>query len=195
MKLAKPPETETTIRFNAQLDRPKATGKNGSGALLSLPKKASTQFPAKGKTMIEGTMAGFPFRAPLEGGEIRISQTLLKACNVKEGDAVTVELTRIGDEPEVMVPDDLQEALNKAPKAQSLWKVVTPMARREWVRWIASAKQEETRMRRIEVGIDKLTKGMRRPCCFPGLNWVTKDHVSPDETWAALPSTKTKAKK
>ena len=135
-------------------------------------------------------MAGFPFRAPIEGGEISISQTLLKACNVKAGDAVTVELTRIGDEPEVMVPVDLQEALAAAPKAQALWKVVTPMARREWVRWIASAKQEETRVRRIEVGIDKLTKGMRRPCCFPGLNWVTKDHVSEEETWAALPGTK-----
>ena len=140
-------------------------------------------------------MAGFPFRAPLEGGEIRISKTLIKACGANPGDEVTVELTRIGDAPEVMVPDDLRDALAAAPKAQGLWEVVTPMARREWVRWIASAKQEETRMRRIEVGIDKLSKGMRRPCCFPGLNWVTQDHVSEDETWIALPNSKPKAKK
>ena len=144
-------------------------------------------------------MAGFPFRAPLEGGNIRISETLLKACGATAGETVTVELTRIGDEPEVMVPTDLQQALGAAPKARALWEVVTPMARREWVRWIASAKQEETRMRRIEVGIDKLSKGMRRPCCFPGLNWVTKDHVSAEETWITLPSaekaTSSKAKK
>src|SRR6185436_19466298 len=129
MKLAKPPGTETTIRFSAQLDRPKATGKNGSAALVALPKKASAHLPSSGKTMVEGTMAGFPFRAPLEGGEIRISETLLKDCSVSAGDTVTVELTRIGDEPEVMVPIDLQEALAAAPKAQALWKVVTPMAR------------------------------------------------------------------
>lgn len=190
MKLAKRPETESTIRFSAELVPSKATGKNGSAALVTLPKKASTKFTSKGTTMVEGTMAGFPFRAPVEGGEIRISETLLKACGASAGDSVTVELTRLGDEPEVMVPIDLQEALAAAPKAQALWEVVTPMARREWVRWIASAKQAQTREKRIEVGIDKLTKGMRRPCCFPGLNWVTKDHVSPEETWAPLPGTK-----
>lgn len=166
------------------------SGKNGSSAIAPLPKKANGILQTIRSTMIEGTMAGFPFRAPIEGGEIRFSETLLKACGVKAGDTVAVELTRLGDEPEILVPVDLQEALAKAPKAQALWKVVTPMARREWVRWIASAKQEETRVRRIEVGIDKLTKGMRRPCCFPGLNWVTKDHVSPEETWVTLPSEK-----
>jgi hypothetical protein len=64
------------------------------------------------------------------------------------------------------------------------------MARRDWIRWVASAKQDETRARRIENGIDMLTHGKRRPCCFPGVNWVTKDHVSPDETWIPLPSSK-----
>lgn len=145
--------------------------------------------------MVEGTINGFPVRAPLEGSEIRISDSLLKACAANPGDTVTVELTRIGDAPEVMVPDDLRAALAAAPEAQALWEVVTPMARREWVRWIASAKQAQTRQKRIEVGIDKLSKGMRRPCCFPGLNWVTKDHVSPEETWIALPNSKPKAKK
>jgi hypothetical protein len=67
---------------------------------------------------------------------------------------------------------------------------VTPNARREWVRWIASAKQEKTREKRIEVGIDKLSKGMRHPCCFPGLNFVTKGLVEPEETWAPLPATR-----
>ncbi len=113
-----------------------------------------------------------------------------KAAGAKECDPVVLEITRIGDTPEVLVPIDLIEALSDSPEAATLWGEITPMARREWVRWIASAKQEETRARRIEVGIDKLTGGMRRPCCFPGLNWVTKDHVTPEETWAPLPSRK-----
>jgi len=132
----------------------------------------------------------FRFGPPLEADGIRLSQVQHKAIGASPGDAVTVEITRIGDEPEVWVPTDLSDALAAAPMASALWEDVTPMARREWVRWVASAKQEETRKRRIEVGIDKLSKGMRRPCCFPGLNWVTKDHVSPEETWGPLPSAK-----
>lgn len=175
----------TTIRFSGQLQRPKT----GEGTILPLP--VITRLSTQGSTMVEGTIQGFPFRAPFEPGEgLRISETLQKASGAKEGASVAVEITRVGDEPEVMAPADLLEALALAPPAQKLWPEITPMARREWVRWIASAKQEETRARRIEVGIDKLSKGMRRPCCFPGLNWVTKDLVSPDETWAPLPSAK-----
>lgn len=132
-------------------------------------------------------MHGFPFRAPVESNALRISESLRKAMGAKPNDEVAVELTRIGGEPEVRVPVDFQQALAASPKAKALWVDVTPMARREWVRWIASAKQAETRARRIEVGIDKLLHGMRRPCCFPGLNFVTKGLVEPEETWVALP--------
>jgi hypothetical protein len=176
------PKPAATIRFEAKL------AKSGSATLLPLPKSVD------GK-VVEGTANGFPFRAPHESGNLRISAALLKAIGASAGDTVPVELTRIGDEPEVKVPTDLTKALDANPEAKAVWVDVTPMARREWVRWIASAKQEETRKRRIEVGIDKLTGGMRRPCCFPGLNWVTKDHVPPEDTWATLPKAKTTAKR
>ncbi|MBI3297009.1 MAG: YdeI/OmpD-associated family protein [Elusimicrobia bacterium] len=38
----------------------------------------------------------------------------------------------------------------------------------EWICWGTSAKKDETRKRRIAVGLDKMRKGMRRPCCWPG---------------------------
>lgn len=50
----------------------------------------------------------------------------------------------------------------------SLWTGITPLARNEWICWVTLAKKEDTRKRRIEVGIDKLRGGMRRPCCWPG---------------------------
>lgn len=66
------------------------------------------------------------------------------------------------------LPSDLKSALISTPKALSLWNEVTPLARNEWICWVTSAKQEETRERRIKVGIDKLLSGMRRPCCWAG---------------------------
>ena len=52
------------------------------------------------------------------------------------------------------------------PKARAVWSDITPVARRDWIQWIESAKREETRLKRIESACDMLTKGKRRPCCF-----------------------------
>jgi hypothetical protein len=142
--------------------------------------------------MVEGVVAGFPFRgryAP-QHGSLVLSEAVLKAAGAGVGDSVTVEVTRVDDEPEARVPDDLRKALDGHAAAGALWQEITPMARREWVRWIASAKKPETREKRIAVGLDKLNNGMRRPCCFPGLNFVTKGLVEPEDTWAPLPSAK-----
>jgi len=177
--------TEATLRL-------KADAFPDAGAVgIALPRSDVTGKLPKAAVTVEGTMNGFPFRAPLEpdgsGHSIRLSEALVQAIGVRPAQHVTVEITRIGDEPEVRVPDDLRTALADSATALALWAKITPMARRDWIRWVASAKQEETRARRIENGIDMLHQGKRRPCCFPGVAWVTKDHVSPDETWIPLP--------
>ena len=148
--------------------------------------------------MVEGIINGFPFRAALEpdgdgSHRLRVSKALQDAAGADAGDTVTAEITRVGEEPEIRAPMDLLEALEAASPAQALWAEITPMARRDWIRWVTSAKQEETRRHRIENACDMLAKGKRRPCCFPGINWVTKDHVTSDETWLPLPSSKNRS--
>ena len=66
------------------------------------------------------------------------------------------------------VPKDLEKALLSNPKMLAMWEDITPLARNEWICWIISAKKEETREHRIEVGASKLISGMRRPCCWAG---------------------------
>lgn len=66
------------------------------------------------------------------------------------------------------MPIDLRKALVANPKALLVWKDITPLARNEWICWIISAKQPETRKRRIRVGMSKMRGGMRRPCCWAG---------------------------
>jgi uncharacterized protein YdeI (YjbR/CyaY-like superfamily) len=63
---------------------------------------------------------------------------------------------------------DFRKAIESTVAARSAWFNITPLARNEWICWVTSAKKEETRKRRIDVGIDKLRGGMRRPCCWPG---------------------------
>jgi uncharacterized protein YdeI (YjbR/CyaY-like superfamily) len=71
-----------------------------------------------------------------------------------------------GEEPEAKVPTDLRKALAAAPKAKTQWKDLTPIARRDFVSWIDSAKQPETRRRRVEKACSMLVAGKRRPCCY-----------------------------
>lgn len=66
------------------------------------------------------------------------------------------------------IPADFRKAINSNPKARILWTDITPLARNEWICWVTSAKKNETRNRRITVGLDKMHSGMRRPCCWAG---------------------------
>jgi len=66
------------------------------------------------------------------------------------------------------LPSDFRRALASNTTVKHLLPGLTPLARNEWICWVTSPKQEATRTRRIEVGIDKLRGGMRRPCCWPG---------------------------
>ena len=73
---------------------------------------------------------------------------------------------RAGEESEAKVPTDLGRALAAAPKAKTRWSDLTPIARRDFISWIDSAKQLETRKRRIERACSMLAGGKRRPCCY-----------------------------
>lgn len=83
---------------------------------------------------------------------------------------------------EVTPPKDLVSALKNHPRANKLWNEITPIARRDWILWIITAKQKETRARRIEVACSKLSSGMKRVCCFGGINWLLKTSNNIDKT-------------
>jgi uncharacterized protein YdeI (YjbR/CyaY-like superfamily) len=67
---------------------------------------------------------------------------------------------------ELRVPTDLRKALAVTPMAKAQWSDLTPIARRDFISWIDSAKQPETRRRRIERAASMLAAGKRRPCCY-----------------------------
>ena len=195
MKLATLRETKSAIRFRAKLLRPKATEKIGSWTLLTLPKSASAKLPSRGMTIVEGTINGLPFRAALKPNgkgshRLTVNKAMHDAAGAVAEDTVTVEITRAGEEPAIRVPMDLRKALAAAPLAQAGWEDITPMARRDWIFSISSAKQPETRRRRIEKACDMLACGKRRLCCFPGIEWLMKKDAKSCGMWRPLPNSK-----
>jgi uncharacterized protein YdeI (YjbR/CyaY-like superfamily) len=82
---------------------------------------------------------------------------------------------------ELRVPTDLRKALAVTPMAKAQWSDLTPIARRDFISWIESAKQPQTRRRRIERAASMLVAGKRRPCCYSivSLNLYTALAASP----------------
>jgi hypothetical protein len=194
MKLAKLRETKSTIRFSAKLFRP-GTNEETRSWTLTLPKNASAKLPSRNTTMVEGMINGFPFRAALQPNRkgshwLRVNKTMRDAAGADALDPVTVEVTRAGEEPEIRLPMDLRKALAAAPLALAAWEDITPMARRDWIFSISSAKQPETRRRRIEKACDMLASGKRRLCCFPGVKWLMKKDQESCGMWLPLPNSK-----
>jgi hypothetical protein len=177
--------TKPTIRFKAKLLRPEATANADSWSFLILPKNASGKLPSRGMTAIEGTINGVPFQAVLEpDGQkshwLRVDRKLSKAAGADAGDVVRLEIAPAAKEPEPEVPADLKKALGTAaPKARKLWSDITTNARRDWIHWITSAKQEETRARRIKNACSMLAAGKRRVCCFDRSGFYNKSMSAP----------------
>jgi hypothetical protein len=174
-----------SIRFKAKLLRPAASAKADSWTFLILPKDASAKLPSRGMTAIEGTLNGFSFQATLEpDGQrshwLKVDRKLREAAGAAAGDAVTLEIAPTTEEPEPAVPADLRKALAAAaPKARALWSNITPIAHRDWIHWITSAKQPETRTRRIKNACSMLAAGKRRPCCFDRSGFYSKSLSAP----------------
>ena len=170
------------IRFRAKLLRPAASEKAGSWTFLTLPKDASAKLPSRGMATVEGTINGFPFRATLEpDGQkshwLKVDRKLSEAVGADAGDVVTLEIAPEALEPRV--PPDLRKALAAAPKARAVWSDITTIARTDWIYWIVSAKQPETRTRRVKNACSMLTAGKRRVCCFDRSGFYSKSFSSP----------------
>ena len=143
----------------------------GSQAILRLPQAASSKLPSRGMSMVEGTFNGRAFQAPLEPDGIgshwfRVSTTMLRASGAEVGDSVSVAVEPMALWPEPKVPADLAEAFASDPQARRLWMDITPLARWDWIRWIGSTRNRDTRTIRIEKTLSKLRSGKRAACCF-----------------------------
>jgi len=88
------------------------------------------------------------------------------------------------------VPADLRRVLAATPKAGVVWSGLTSVARRDFVSWIESAKQDATRKRRVESVPSRLAAGKRRPCCYAlvpmSLYKALATNVKATKVWKSL---------
>lgn len=178
------------IRFIATLLTPAEVPARETWTFLLLPKVASSKLPTRSQNVIEGTFNGKSFQATLEpdgenGHWLKVPARLRVQGGAAPGDKVRLAITPASRDTEPEVSADLRRALSAAPQAKAVWSDITPTARRDWVHWITSAKQDATRMRRIATACDMLASGKRRVCCFDRSGRYSKSLGAPEAAAAA----------
>ncbi|TWS25218.1 DUF1905 domain-containing protein [Tsukamurella sputi] len=152
--------TADPVRFTAPAEA------RGERTLVRLPAEASAALPSRGQVAVVGRLNGADFRTVVEPDGRKGHWIALDDTPVTAGDEVALEIAPVRDWPEPEVPADLRAALDTAPDTADVWTGITSMARWEWVRWIGATRSPATRAKRVEVTIDKMRGGKRRPCCF-----------------------------
>ena len=156
--------------FKTRLLRP-AMPVRAAWSFVLVPPDVSARLPSRGLVSVDGTLNGQAFQATLEpDGQgshwLKVPRSLREAADAAVGDTVTVGIAPVDEEPEPRLPADLRKALAGNPHVREPWDSLTPVARRDWIFWITSAKKPETRARRIANTCDMLASGKRRVCCF-----------------------------
>ena len=66
------------------------------------------------------------------------------------------------------VPQDLRAAIDANPAAAATFDAFPPSAQREYVDWVADAKRDETRTKRLNQTVEWLAEGKRRHWKYAG---------------------------
>jgi hypothetical protein len=117
---------------------------------------------------VAGTVNGTPFRGRLM---VYAGVTYLgfrkeirdAAGGIEQGDEVELVIERDDAPREVDVPAALASALEEAPDAKGVFDSLAFTHRKEYAQWIAEAKREETRARRVERALAMLREGVKHP--------------------------------
>ncbi len=112
---------------------------------------------------------------------MKVPRVVHHAAGVEAGDRVALAIVPAEKEPEPKLPADLRLALADVPEAMAQWKTITPSARRDFIQWLATTKQAETRARRIRNACDMLAAGKRRICCFDRSGIYSRGNIGAPE--------------
>jgi uncharacterized protein YdeI (YjbR/CyaY-like superfamily) len=86
-----------------------------------------------------------------------------REAGISDGDPVEVEIERDDAPREVELPPELASALSSDPPAAEAYESLSFTHRREYAEWIAQAKREETRTRRVAKALEMLRNGVKHP--------------------------------
>jgi len=115
---------------------------------------------------VVATVNGYTWRTTVVrmGGEflLGLSKEVRQGAAAEAGDEVDVTVELDTAPREVEVPEALAAALAADPEAKASFDRMAFTHRKEYARWIADAKQEQTRERRLGQALEMIRAGKTR---------------------------------
>jgi hypothetical protein len=115
---------------------------------------------------VKATVNGYTWRGAVARmkGEflLGLNAEVRKAAGVEAGDEVSVAIALDTEERTVEIPYALATALAGDAKAKKSFDALAYTHRKEFARWVAEAKKDETRDRRVAQALTMLTEGKTR---------------------------------
>lgn len=149
------------IRFRARLQP------RGPAAAIVLDDGQVAAVGAGAKRFpVVATVNGYTWRTSVArmGGEslLGLNREVREGAGVQAGDEVDVTIEFDEAPREVELPEELVAALAADPQASASFERMAFTHRKEYARWIADAKREETRQRRVQQAVDMIRAGRSR---------------------------------
>jgi uncharacterized protein YdeI (YjbR/CyaY-like superfamily) len=110
----------------------------------------------------EGSMTAGRFRDVSELPAHEVLVDYVREAVGLNAAGVKVDRPKKAPAPPAEVPDDLANALKKAPAAAKYFASLAPSHKREYITWITEAKQPATREKRLATTIEWLSEGKPR---------------------------------
>ncbi len=120
---------------------------------------------------VVGQVEGLPLKStlsPAGGGcyRLHIHSTIWRKLSIDAGAVVEVMLRFDGEPRDPVLPHDLAAGLAPVPRALATFNSLTPALRRQIVRYVDSAKQTNTREKRIRLitkrMVERAAKGKKK---------------------------------
>lgn len=134
-----------------------------NGTYIEFPFDVVECFGKKGQVKVFVEVNGFSYRSSLSSMGYHCHLVVFKKeyrvkTGLKAGDLINVKIHEDKDERTVELPDDIRESLDFFPELIEFFDNMSFTHRKEYVEWITSAKKPETRLNRMEKGIEILQK-------------------------------------
>jgi Bacteriocin-protection, YdeI or OmpD-Associated/Domain of unknown function (DUF1905) len=141
-------------------------GEAGERPIVEVPFDVRERF-GRARAPVRGTVDGADFRTTVAvyGGRyyLGFNKDVRDRAGISIGDEVEVALELDREARTVEVPPPLAAALEADSAAKAAFEDLSYTHRNEYARWIAEAKRDETRDRRVKKAVAMLRDGVRHP--------------------------------
>jgi hypothetical protein len=138
--------------------------KEGAFTFVALPFSPREVWGDKPRYHVTGTINGCAVRGTLGALKqdyfLRLGAAWLRGTGIEPGAKVTVTLALEGPQ-EGNLAADIVQTLSQNPQAKTFFEGLPTFYRKNFIRWIESAKRAETRARRIDEMLKLLAAGKR----------------------------------